>query len=94
MTDAERLVVLKNDLQLTTNANDAFLAFLLRSAKELIEQEGITIDDNDVNCDLVRIHYAAYLFRRRGGDETSMPRFLRYELNNLLFAQKGQINDD
>lgn len=93
MTDAERLVVLKNDLQLTTNANDAFLAFLLRSAKELIEQEGITIDDNDVNCDLVRIHYAAYLFRRRGGDETSMPRFLRYELNNLLFAQKGQIND-
>lgn len=93
MTDAERLVVLKNDLQLTTNANDAFLAFLLRSAKELIEQEGITIDDNDVNCDLVRIHYAAYLFRRRGGDETSMPRFLRYELNNLLFSQKGQIND-
>lgn len=93
MTDAERLVVLKNDLQLTTNANDAFLAFLLRSAKELIEQEGITIDDNDVNCDLVRIHYAAYLFRRRGGDETSMPRFLRYELNNLLFSQKGRIND-
>lgn len=93
MTDAERLVVLKNDLQLTTSANDAFLTFLLRSAKELIEQEGITIDDNDVNCDLVRIHYAAYLFRRRGGDETSMPRFLRYELNNLLFSQKGQIND-
>lgn len=93
MNEAGRLVVLKSDLQLSTNANDAFLLFLLRSAKDLIEQEGITLDDNDVNCDLVQIHYAAYLFRRRGGEETSMPRFLRYELNNLLFAQKGKIND-
>lgn len=93
MTDVEKLVILKNDLQLKTDANDNFLLFLLKSSKELIEQEGINLNENDINCDLVQVHYAAYLFRRRGGTETSMPRFLRYELNNLLFSQKGKIND-
>ena len=93
MTDVEKLVVLKNDLQLKTDANDNFLLFLIKSSKELIEQEGIKLNESDVNCDLVQVHYAAYLFRRRGGTETSMPRFLRYELNNLLFSQKGKVND-
>lgn len=93
MTDTEKLKILKSDLQLMTDANDTFLTFLLTTAKREIEQEGIVIDETDASCDLVQIHYAAYLFRRRGGDETSMPRFLRYELNNLLFSQKGRIND-
>ena len=51
-----------------------------------------TLIEGDTNCDMVQIQYAAYLFRRRGGEETSMPRFLRYELNNLLFSQKGRID--
>lgn len=89
----EKLTILKKDLQLKTNANDDFLTFLIESSKKLITQEGIRIVDGDINCDLVNIHYAAYLFRRRGGTETSMPRFLRYELNNLLFSQKGKTND-
>ena len=93
MTEAEKLTILKNDLQLRTDGNDTFLEFLLKGAKTLIEQEGIILVENDTNCDMVQIHYAAYLFRRRGGTETSMPRFLRYELNNLLFSQKGALND-
>lgn len=93
MTEAEKLTILKNDLQLRTGGNDTFLGFLLEGAKVLIEQEGIILVENDTNCDMVQIHYAAYLFRRRGGEETSMPRFLRYELNNLLFSQKGAAND-
>lgn len=92
MKEAEKLLILKRDLQLRTNSNDEYLSFLLSGAKKLIEQEGITLIDGDTNCDMVQIQYAAYLFRRRGGEETSMPRFLRYELNNLLFSQKGRID--
>lgn len=92
MKEAEKLLILKRDLQLRTSSNDEYLSFLLSGAKELIEQEGITLIEGDANCDMVQIQYAAYLFRRRGGEETSMPRFLRYELNNLLFSQKGRID--
>lgn len=92
MKEAEKLLILKRDLQLRTSSNDEYLSFLLSGAKKLIEQEGITLIEGDTNCDMVQIQYAAYLFRRRGGEETSMPRFLRYELNNLLFSQKGRID--
>ena len=92
MKEAEKLLILKRDLQLRTSSNDEYLSFLLSGAKKLIEQEGITLNDEDINCDMVQIQYAAYLFRRRGGEETSIPRFLRYELNNLLFSQKGRID--
>ena len=90
MTDADKLVVLKKDLQMTTTANDEYLETLLTFAKAAIEREGIVLEDN-IECDMAVIHYAAYLFRKRAGTDTAMPRFLRYELNNLLFSQKGAV---
>ena len=90
MTDANKLVVLKKDLQMTTTANDDYLETLLTFAKAAIEREGIVLEDN-IECDMAVIHYAAYLFRKRAGTDTAMPRFLRYELNNLLFSQKGAV---
>ena len=90
MTDADKLVVLKKDLQTTTTANDEYLETLLTFAKAAIEREGIVLEDN-IECDMAVIHYAAYLFRKRAGTDTAMPRFLRYELNNLLFSQKGAV---
>ena len=90
MTDANKLFVLKKDLQMTTTANDEYLETLLTFAKAAIEREGIVLEDN-IECDMAVIHYAAYLFRKRAGTDTAMPRFLRYELNNLLFSQKGAV---
>lgn len=89
MTPEDRLVILKKDLQMMTAANDDYLRWLLEAAASAIQREGIALLENDLECDMVQIHYAAYLFRKRGGTETAMPRFLRYELNNLLFSQKG-----
>ena len=102
MTDTEKLAILKSNLQLLTNTQDTFLNFLLGAAKAAMEREGITFDDTaDVNA--CQIDYAAYLFRKRaastvdstsgtgfapGGGETAMPRFLRYQLNNILMSQK------
>ena len=89
MKQDELLTILKKDLQMITDANDDYLIDLLSFAQDLMEREGI-IYSEDLECQMIQIHYAAYLFRRRGGTETTMPRFLRYALNNLLFSQKGK----
>lgn len=93
MTDAEKLTLLKSDLQMLTSSNDAYLQQLIAYSKAQMIEEGITYIENDITCDTLNIQYAAYLFRRRAGTETSMPRYLRYGLNNLLFSQKGAVND-
>lgn len=89
MNQDELLIVLKKDLQIITTANDEYLTKLLSFSKDLMTREGIILDDS-LECQMIQVHYSAYLFRRRGGSETSMPRFLRYELNNLLLSQKGK----
>lgn len=93
MTKEERLTLLKNDLQMLTSSNDTLLSSLLDASVEYIQKEGITLVENDVGIDMVIVQYAAYLFRKRASEETAMPRFLRYNLNNILFSQKGKRND-
>ena len=89
MDEKTLLTILKKDLQMLTDSNDEYLTELLAFSKKLMEQEGIAFVES-LECQMTQVHYAAYLFRKRGGSETTMPRFLRYELNNLLFSQKGK----
>jgi len=91
MTIEEKLVLLKQDLQMLTSANDAYLENLIYAAETAIQREGITIVENDMDIDMAVIQYAAYLFRKRASNETTMPRFLRWRLNNILFSQKGKV---
>ena len=93
MTNDELLALLKADLQLTTAANDTYLTHLLEGALINIEREGIKFNEDDVSHQMAQVQYAAYLFRKRAGNITTMPRFLRYELNNMLLAQKGNTDD-
>lgn len=93
MTADEKLKVLKSDLQLLTTSNDSLLRNLIRQAEAAMQTEGIVLVENDIECDMAVVSYAAYLFRKRASAETSMPRFLRYSLNNILFRQKGGTND-
>lgn len=93
MTKEERLTLLKNDLQMLTSSNDSLLSSLLDASVEYIQKEGITLVESDIGIDMVIVQYAAYLFRKRASEETAMPRFLRYNLNNILFSQKGKRND-
>lgn len=92
MTESERLILLKKDLQRPTSANDDYLIFLLQAAETNIIKEGIRLDEG-IESDMVVIQYAAYLFRKRAGEDTAMPRFLRLELNNMKISQKGKEND-
>ena len=87
MTEAEKLKMLKNNLQMLTSANDDLLCFFLSAGAAAMTREGIADDGSaDYNCCV--IDYAAYLFRKRAADNTSMPRFLRWQMNNLLMSQK------
>lgn len=90
MTKEDKLKILKQDLQMLTSSNDSFLSSLLDTAATAIQREGITLVENDMDIDMAVIQYAAYLFRKRASNETEMPRFLRWRLNNILFAQKGR----
>lgn len=94
MTSQERLAILKSNLQMLTSANDTYLTYLLGAGEAAIKREGI-IDDASADYNACVIDYAAYLFRKRaastaGGKdgETGMPRFLRWQLNNLLTSQR------
>ena len=89
MTNEEKLILLKKDLQRLTSANDEYLSALLSQASSAIQTEGIVLDGT-IECDMAVVQYAAYLFRKRAANETSMPRFLRWNLNNILMKQKGR----
>ncbi len=88
MDEETRLSILKKDLQMLTSSNDDYLKQLLKLSEQLIRREGIEITP-DIDVQMSVIHYAAYLYRKRAGNDTGMPRFLRYELNNILFSQKA-----
>lgn len=90
MEEAAKLLVLKQDLQMLTTANDDYLKTLMKLAASKIETEGITLTEGNIESDMAVIQYAAYLFRKRAGTDASMPRYLRWQLNNMLFSQKGK----
>lgn len=86
------LTVLKQNLQMPpTNANDEYLKVLLKQAASLMTREGI-VDDDSFDYYMAKIDYAAFLFRKRASKDNTlaMPRSLRYELNNILWSQKGK----
>lgn len=88
MNDADKLKILKQDLQMITSANDEYLQNLLSLSAERIRGEGITLIENDIRSDMAQIQYAAYLYRKRAAADTAMPRYLRFELNNMKFSEK------
>lgn len=89
MDKAAKLAILKQDLQMLTTANDEYLGTLLDLAAGAIQREGIKLIEDDTECDMAVVQYAAYLFRKRAAEDAAMPRFLRWQLNNLLFSQKA-----
>ena len=88
MTEADVLKILKIDLQISTSAMDEYLTALIQSAKSFIEAEGVTLQSTVDDWALVEM-YAAYLYRKRREETASMPRMLRWALNNRLLSEKA-----
>ena len=96
--NVDLLTMLKVDLGITAEAYNDRLYADLQAAKSYIAREGITLNETIDTCvyqEKLVVQYAAWLWRKRGGDEqSSMPRMLRYLLNNRLFSEKMRGNDD
>lgn len=93
MTDADRLVMLKTDIGISTTAYDMRLLQYLQSAKAEIEREGIRFPpEPPVSDEQLIVMYAAWMWRKRSTGE-GMPRMIRYALNNRLFSQKAGERD-
>lgn len=86
MDKTEVLKLLKLDLTISTDAYDQLLNGLIDRANEAIKREGITLGESTAD-QMIVVQYAAYLWRKRKGEDTGMPRSLRYELNNMFVAQ-------
>lgn len=84
-----KLILLKQDIGILGNAKDDYLKHLLELSEKEMNREGIQ-KENTIEYDGLNIQYAAYLFRKRASNENTMPRFLRFGLNNLLISQKAR----
>ena len=75
------LMMLKEDLGINTSKRDRYLLNLMQAAKAYIKHEGIDLTLDYGDCVLVEM-YAAALYRSRKKDNFTMPRMLRFALNN------------
>lgn len=88
MTDAEILSMTKCNLELLNNTHDTYISMLISAAKLELSRVGITLAlDNIDDCNLV-VMYASYLYQKRKGEDTYMPRMLRYAINQRVFSEK------
>ena len=94
MTKTEILTILKSDLDIasTSTTKDALLNNLIDVSQAAISKEGITLSDPLTIEEGTLIEmYAAFLYRKRKEATQTMPRSLRYMLNNMLLSQKGRV---
>lgn len=97
MTKADILTILKSDLDIaqTSTTKDALLNNLIEVSQAAISKEGITLTDPLTTEEGTLIEmYAAFLYRKRKETTQTMPRSLRYMLNNLLLSQKGRVPNE
>lgn len=92
MTDNEILVNLKHDLQISATSLDEYLGDIITLAKRAITTEGITLADDVPDGMLVEM-YAAFLYRKRREEVYTMPRYLRWMLNNRVFSEKAKVEN-
>lgn len=90
MPENQILVPLKINLQISSDALDSYLLAQIRAAQDYIKTEGITLKPESTGDQMLVAMYAAYLYpkRRNTGDDSKMPRMLRWALNNRLFQEK------
>lgn len=86
MTLSDKLTAIKVDLGITTGRYDERLVQYLETAKKQIENEGVTLQDDVADGNLVVI-YAAWMWRRRDTGE-GMPRMVRYALNSRVIRER------
>ena len=91
MTDTDLLTMLRADLQNPPGLLNDYLDFLIKSAKEQIEEQGITLNLSAIKDNHLIVMYASWLYRKRNTND-GMPRMLRYALHSRLIDEKGEVS--
>lgn len=80
------------EVQITSTAYDGNLTQLLASASGFISREGATLDTTGSAEDAqLVIWYAAWMYAQSAGKaDDTMPRGLRWALNNRIFSEAIQ----
>ena len=106
MTENDILSMLKIDLQISAPQYDSYLTNLIKLAKAAIKEEGIAINELEnqqvtdtttetfvvvsVEDGMLIQMYAAYLYRKRRGEDKAMPRSLRSLIQKSSPVQRLQ----
>ena len=85
------LELTKLDLQILSDEYDGYIESLIAASKKAITTEGIVLNENSVEDDVLISAYARHVYRDRANSNlnSAMPRFLRRMLNDRLFSQKA-----
>ena len=89
MNNRDILMILKIDLQISSDKMDDYLENKIEQARDRIKREGITLGEESISDGMLLSDYAAHLYRHRKTGEP-MPRDLRWALNNRLMSEKGR----
>ncbi len=99
-SETNQLTLLKVDLGLMqpSAGQITYLNALLEMAASAIKREGVTLQADNLEDDMLVEMYAAWLYRKRANDGNTsfavgMPRMLRYQLNNKLASQKMKVTE-
>lgn len=92
MDNAQMLISVKTDKQISTSVYDTRLMDLIESAKEAIIAEGAQTLDPSANAEDAQlvIMYTDWLWETRNDPDGAMPRSLRWKLNNRIFGEKAR----
>lgn len=93
MMTRDILAMLKSNLQIIGNTWNEYLTQLIEVSKREIRREGAYLSKNNIDDVNLVVMYASYLYRKRN-DGGPMPRMLRYALNNKIFSQKTEVDED
>lgn len=92
--DVMTLLKAELDMHNPPAARVAQLEQLREVAASRIKQRGITLDLENAGDAGLLVSYTAWLFRRRRQEAgPKMPEYLRLDLNDRLFAEKGREKD-
>lgn len=94
MTDADKLLLLKQDLQRTGSipGEDDYLRQLLRASQASLERQGVR-PDGTADYDQLVISTAAWLYRKRITGEAE-PQFLRRMRLDCIISQRMRGDGD
>ncbi|KGL45059.1 hypothetical protein EP56_05740 [Listeriaceae bacterium FSL A5-0209] len=86
------LVLVKARLGITTTVRDTYLSAIVSSIiKELTDEKGIVLEDDNPNHQMFIVDYATWRYENRGADR--VPRHLQYRLHNLIIHNRGVKNE-